>query len=213
MLATDLDRRGGEAVLREDAGHATLGRQAHQHQVATAGLLDAGLGEAQFDAGDGLDERGIGCGEANGHGRTDRVVRCTAGVVSHRAISVGRRIVTAVPSRALLGRVDATRTPDSIRGMRMGDIAPDLRLIRMTLPRRLSSADRHRCATSSARWRASRPSGARPSGACMPFPRFQRASGRAAVVLCALSLTAVSPVVAGAVHRHRPRRRSSCRPA
>ena len=60
MAAAELDRRGAEAVLRKYAGDATAGIERKQRQIAAVRLADAGLGDAEADAGNGKQSFGSG---------------------------------------------------------------------------------------------------------------------------------------------------------
>ena len=51
MGLADLHRRGAETVAREHARHAGAGREAEHGQIASVGFADAGLGNADFNAG------------------------------------------------------------------------------------------------------------------------------------------------------------------
>lgn len=51
------------------ADHFRIGRQRNDQHIAAAGFLDAGGGDAEFDAGNGTQTGGIGSGEIDGHGR------------------------------------------------------------------------------------------------------------------------------------------------
>jgi hypothetical protein len=52
ILPADQHRSGAEPVTREDPGDAAARREAHDQQIAAIGLLDAGHGGTEFDAGD-----------------------------------------------------------------------------------------------------------------------------------------------------------------
>ncbi len=64
----DLDRRGAEAVQGEHAGDGGAVGDAHHQQVLAVGLLDAGLGKADLDAGDRFQVGGDRQGGIHGHG-------------------------------------------------------------------------------------------------------------------------------------------------
>ena len=61
-------RRGAEAVLGEHAGDGGACVEADQQQVAAVGLADAGLGDAEGDAGHGGQAGGGGRAQIDGHG-------------------------------------------------------------------------------------------------------------------------------------------------
>ena len=67
MGLADLHRRGAETVAREHARHAGAGREAEHGQIASVGFADAGLGNADFNAGN-RENFGLGGDlQVNGH--------------------------------------------------------------------------------------------------------------------------------------------------
>ena len=57
VLAADLHRRGAEAVLREHAADRGALVEQHDRQVLAVGLAHAGFGDADADAGHGVQAR------------------------------------------------------------------------------------------------------------------------------------------------------------
>ncbi|KAG1525397.1 hypothetical protein G6F50_018457 [Rhizopus delemar] len=67
MGLADLHGRGAEAVAREHAGYARAFGQAEDGQVAPVGFADAGLGDADFNAGNRKNSGRGGELQINGH--------------------------------------------------------------------------------------------------------------------------------------------------